>query len=269
MKLLQAMDGRIVTGMATLAEQVSTNKVATDKQFSNIADRFGKVDEVLYEADVKYSSLTAQVAALTVRVETNEKNAESEGGSSKRSRTHSPSSTPSHGGSSFYGSGASASSAWGHTMSGLSPNESLDAGQSKPWIARLSGFPFKYGQADLVSWGREIMTSVRPTVSGPEESYEVKAGGAARTAVVIFQSTAQCESAIEAAGALELVWEEPEDKTRHMLKLAHDSPPAVRRMGDLLSVAWSTSLSILQKAASDADTITTFLSVLIARVGNS
>ena len=160
---------------------------------------------------------------------------------------------PSPGGSNFSGSPAfsapSTSSGSKRTRlddSWISSNYSTAfATSEKTNIARLSGFPHLYTKTDLIAWSKEILTNALP------DSYtlDVQAGGATKSARIVFETSEHCANAIEQLKNKDLEWKDPDDGSIYPIYFKHDSAPELRRMGGLLSTAWKAFQKICSPIA--------------------
>jgi len=119
------------------------------------------------------------------------------------------------------------------------------ATSEKTNIARLSGFPHLYTKTDLIAWSKEILTNALP------DSYtlDVQAGGAAKSARIVFETSEHCANAIEQLKNKELEWKDPDDGSIYPIYFKHDSAPELRRMGGLLSTAWKAFQKICSPIA--------------------
>ena len=119
------------------------------------------------------------------------------------------------------------------------------ATSEKTNVARLSGFPHLYTKTDLIAWSKEILTNALPD----SYSLEVQAGGAAKSARIVFDTSEHCANAIEQLKNKDLEWKDPDDGSIYQIYFKHDSAPELRRMGGLLSTAWKAFQKICSPIA--------------------
>lgn len=108
------------------------------------------------------------------------------------------------------------------------------ATSEKSNVARLSGFPHLYTKTDLVDWAKSILADALPSTY----NIVVQAGGAAKSARIVFDTSAECADAVAHLANTSLEWKDPDDGVTHSIYFKHDSAPELRRMGGLLSTAW-------------------------------
>ena len=108
------------------------------------------------------------------------------------------------------------------------------ATSEKSNVARLSGFPHLYTKTDLVDWAKSILADALPSTY----NIVVQAGGAAKSARIVFDTSAECADAVAHLANTSLEWKDPDDGVTHSFSFKHDSAPELRRMGGLLSTAW-------------------------------
>jgi len=111
------------------------------------------------------------------------------------------------------------------------------ATSEKSNVARLSGFPHLYTKTDLVDWAKTILAKALPD----HYHLDVQAGGAAKSARIVFDTTQECADAVAHLANTTLKWTDPDDKVVHPLYFKHDSAPEIRRMGGLLSTGWKAT----------------------------
>ena len=135
--------------------------------------------------------------------------------------------------------------------------QGVSRGSEKTNVARLTGFPFKYGKDDLLRWGEEQLSFMKDKFP-----YVLQAGGSAKSVRVEFGSSALCAEAIQYATTIDLKWmeDESDDVSECVsLRLTHDSSNELRNMGGLLSVAWRATSEAIGNIASDLDTSHTLI----------